>query len=133
MVETSKEDSAFFQVVDVIFDVLADYLERVAVYYRDVVDYLVTVQLKVIAELLYVLFVLVESAIKTEKLVVLLVIFLGEKSIHDQDPQFLLEVAEVDQDVHEGPNANIVVGVGDALRNANCQTVKLCVHALIFL
>jgi hypothetical protein len=65
---------------------LADYLERVAVYYRDVVDYLVTVQLKVIAELLYVLFVLVESAIKTEKLVVLLVIFLGEKSIHDQDP-----------------------------------------------
>lgn len=65
---------------------MADYLERVAVYYRDVVDYLVTVQLKVIAELLYVLFVLVESAIKTEKLVVLLVIFLGEKSIHDQDP-----------------------------------------------
>jgi hypothetical protein len=65
---------------------LADYLERVAVYYRDVVDNLVTVQLKVIAELLYVLLVLVESAIKTEKLVVLFVIFLGEKSIHDEDP-----------------------------------------------
>lgn len=44
-----------------------------------------------------------------------------------------MEVAEVDQDVHEGPNANIVVGVGDALRNANGQTVKLCVDALIFL
>jgi hypothetical protein len=131
--QSSEQNSAFFEVVNVVFHILADHLEGVAVYYGNVEKHLVLLKLEVIAELLGVSLVLVEPGVKPEELVVFLVILTREEGIHDEHPEVLVEVPQIDQRVHKRPHADEVLRIIDALHDAVGEGCELSVDALVLL
>lgn len=84
--QTTKEYPAFFKVVNVEFDILPDDFKWISVYNWNIEDDLVLLQLEIVAELFHVLLVLVEARVEPEQLVVFLVVFLDEESVHYQNP-----------------------------------------------
>lgn len=78
LMEALKKNSAFFQIIDIEFHILTDYFKRVTIYNWDVVDDFVSVELKVITELLNTLFVFVEATIKAKKFIILLVVLFNK-------------------------------------------------------
>ena len=133
VVEASEEDPALLNVVGVELDVLPDNLQGVPVDYGDVIYDLVALQLKVVAYLLYVLLVFRQAPVQPEELVVLLVVLPDEKGVHYQQPEVLVELPQVVEDVHEGAHADVVLWVFHALDHLAGQQVELRIYALVLL
>lgn len=130
-VEAAEEDPALLEVVDVVLDVLADGLERVAVDDGDVEDDPVLLHLEVVAELLHAPLVLVEPEVDAEELVVLLVVLAHEQRVHDADPGQLAEVPQVHQHVQERAHADVVLGVPDARHDLLGELSELRENGLV--
>lgn len=125
IMQTAKEYPAFFEVIDVVLHILPHGLQRVAVDYGNVEDDLVLLDLEVIAELFDVLLVLVQARVDAEQLVVLFIVLSDKEGVHYVDPDEFVEVAEVDQHVHEGAHADVILWILDAGHDLLGQLSKL--------